>query len=119
MKNPSRRASKSAALAGALLLALALGAAAAAAPARAPQRFLSPGTPDGVGDAAVFGSGAREVSIFDLRGRLVFHRSQEAGVPIVWNCRDRSGRIPPSGIYIARIRTAEAETVYQSFALVR
>jgi hypothetical protein len=92
---------------------------AAAAAAKAPRRFLIPGSANAAAGAAVFGPDAREVSVFDLRGRLIFRESQSGGAPIVWNCRDLAGRVVPSGVYIARIRTAEAETVYQSFAVVK
>ena len=119
------RAAKVSLRAGALILAQAflatapLAAAAGAAAAKAPQKFLSPSSRDGVADAAVFGAAAREVSVYNLKGRLVFHQAQQGGAPIVWDCRDRDGRIAPSGVYIARIRTADLETVYQSFALVK
>jgi hypothetical protein len=106
-------------LAQAFLAAAPLAAAAGAAAAKAPQRFLSPSSRDGVADAAVFGAAAREVSVYNLRGRLVFHQTQQGGAPIVWDCRDGGGRIVPSGVYIARIRTADSEIVYQSFALVK
>jgi hypothetical protein len=107
--------------AGALLGLLTAAAPLAAAPetAKAPQRFLTPARRDGINDAAVFGPAAREVTVFDLRGRVVFHQSSPSGAPIVWDGRDRSGAIPPSGIYIAKIRTAASETVYQSFALAK
>jgi hypothetical protein len=106
-------------LAGALLLALSC-AAAAAAPvaAKAPQRFLSPAS-GGAAPAAVFGAGALEVSVFSLQGRLVFRQAQNGGAAIVWNCRDAGGRIVPTGVYIARIRTADSGVVYQSFAVVK
>lgn len=105
-----------------LLLLLALAAAllpartlAAGLPAKAPQRFLSPAG----SAAAVFGPGAREVSVFSLRGRLVFRQAQNGAAPIVWNGRDGSGAVVPTGVYIARIRTADAGVVYQSFVVVK
>jgi chitinase len=87
--------------------------------AKAPQRFLTPATADGINDSAVFGSAAQEVSVYNLRGRLVFHGSQQGGTAIVWNCKDAAGRVDETGVYIARIRTADAGTLYQSFALVK
>jgi hypothetical protein len=95
---------------------------AAAAPgdqAKAPQRFLSPALPDGINDAATFGSSAAEVSVYNLKGRLVFHGSQQGGAPIVWNCKDGMGRVDESGVYIAKIRTSDSGILYQSFALVK
>lgn len=94
-------------------------AAATPSSAKAPQKFLSPGLADGVNDAAVFGSGASEVSIYGVDGRLVFHRRQEGASPITWDCRDGSGRVHESGLYIAKIRQRDSGFVYQSFAIVK
>lgn len=84
--------------------------------ARAPQKLLSPARADGVNDAAVFGASAAEVSVYDLRGRGVFHSSRP---PIVWNGRDGGGRVVESGVYIARIRRAGAGVVYQVFIVAK
>lgn len=102
----------------------ALGPAPAAAPAavelaRSPQRFLSPALADGINDAAVFGREADEVSVFNLLGREVFRASRQGGNPIVWDCKDGSGRVRESGVYIARIRRSDSEVLFQSFALVK
>jgi len=87
---------------------------------RAPQRFLSPGLQDGVNDNAVFGTGAIAVTIFDAAGRQVFSNSRSAGDPrLSWNCRDASGRLVDSGVYIARIRKADNGVVLQTFAVVK
>ncbi|HEX4047741.1 MAG TPA: family 16 glycoside hydrolase [Elusimicrobiota bacterium] len=87
--------------------------------ARAPQKYLSPSLADGAADAATFGPDAEDVSIYDLRGRRVFHGSRQGGSPIVWNCTDGAGRIEESGVYIAKIQTTGAGVIYQSFALVK
>jgi hypothetical protein len=88
--------------------------------AKSPQRFLSPALADGINDEATFGPAASAVTVFDLRGRSVFHASQGAsGASIVWNCRDGSGKIVPSGVYIAEIVTADSKRLYQSFAVVK
>ena len=88
--------------------------------AKASQRFLSPASADGINDKAVFGPQALEVSIFDLRGKLVFHASSAGpGSPVVWNCRDAGGRIVPSGIYLAKILTRDSRRIYQSFAVAK
>ncbi|MFI5360969.1 MAG: fibronectin type III domain-containing protein, partial [Elusimicrobiota bacterium] len=87
--------------------------------AKAPQKFLSPALPDGINDVATFGPAATDVSIYNVRGHLVFHGSQQGGTPIVWNCKDGSGRVDESGVYVAKIRTADSGVVYQSFALVK
>jgi GH18 family chitinase len=86
--------------------------------AKAPQRFLSPALADGVNDVATFGPTAAEVSIYNVRGRLVFHGLMQ-GAPIVWNCKDGQGRVDESGVYIAKIRTTDSGIVYQSFAVVK
>jgi hypothetical protein len=86
--------------------------------ARAPQKFLSPGLADGVNDAAVFGPAAMDVLVRDTRGREVF-RGSSGGGGIVWNGRDRSGRIVESGVYIARIKRLDGKTLYQSLAIVK
>lgn len=101
--------------------------AAAAAPAaaddssaKAPQKFLTPATADGVNDKAVFGPQAQEVSIFDLRGKLVFHGSSGGpGSPVVWDCRNAAGGIVPSGVYLAKILTRDSRQIYQSFAVAK
>ena len=87
---------------------------------KAPQKFLSPATADGINDKAVFGPLAREVSIFDLRGKLVFHgTSTGPGSPVVWSCRDGAGRVVPSGVYLAKILTRDSRQIYQSFAVAK
>jgi|GEM_PF-462824 len=92
--------------------------AAVGAQAQAPQKFLSPGLADGINDVATFGTSAAEVSIYNMHGRQVFH-AVSSGAPIVWNCKDGSGRVDESGVYIAKIRTTDSGVVYQSFALVK
>jgi GH18 family chitinase len=87
--------------------------------AKAPQKFLTPASADGVNDTAVFGLSAAEVTIYDLKGHQVFHGSNSGGSPIVWDCKDGSGRVRGSGVYIAKIRKADSGVLYQSFALVR
>ena len=104
-------------------------AAAAAAPSvaatgdasvKASQKFLTPGTADGINDKAVFGPGAEEVWIYDARGKQAFHgTSTGPGTPVVWDCRDGSGRVVPSGVYIAKIRTRDSRQIYQSFAVAK
>ena len=96
----------------------AVPAAADEPPAKAPQRFLSPSLADGINDAAVFGPAAKEVSIVDRRGRQVFY-ADSTGAAIVWNCRDASGRIVPSGVYIANIVTRDSKRLNQSFTVVK
>ncbi|MBI2387590.1 MAG: fibronectin type III domain-containing protein [Elusimicrobia bacterium] len=93
-------------------------AAPAAAEAKAPQRVLTPALADGVNDRAVFGPDAREVSIVDIRGRRVFHESSNGG-PLVWNGREASGGLAPSGVYIAVITTRDGGKVYQTFTLAK
>jgi hypothetical protein len=102
----------------------AAAAAAAAAPdpssAKAPQKFLTPATADGVNDKAVFGPAAQEVWIYDVRGKQVFHASSAgSGSPVAWDCRDATGRVVPSGVYIAKIHTRDSRLIYQSFAVAK
>jgi hypothetical protein len=88
--------------------------------AKAPQKFLTPASADGVNDKAVFGPGAREVTIFDLQGRKVFHgASSGPAAPVVWDCRDGAGRVVPSGVYLAKIIARDSTSVYQSFAVAK
>jgi GH18 family chitinase len=87
--------------------------------AKAQQKFLSPALADGVNDVATFGPSAEEVSIYNIKGRLVFQGSQQGGAPIVWNCKDSAGRIRESGVYIAKIVSKDSGILYQSFALVK
>jgi hypothetical protein len=107
--------------AGTVPAASAPGAAAAGvSAAKAPQKFLTPATADGINDEAVFGPAAREVWIFDVRGRQVFHQSSAApAAPVVWDGRDGSGRVVPSGVYVAKIRTSDSSLVYQSFTVAK
>ena len=81
---------------------------------KAPQKLLSPARADGINDAAVFGTAASSVSIYDIKGKSVFHSSQP---PIVWNGRDGAGRVVESGVYIAKIRENGAGVVFQSFVV--
>lgn len=92
--------------------------AAAAVPAKAPQKILTPATADGINDRAVFGPDAGEVSIMDMRGRRVYHAKFE-GKPLVWDGRDGSGRIVPSGVYIAVVVTKSSKRLYQTFAVAK
>jgi GH18 family chitinase len=87
--------------------------------AKSPQKFLSPALADGINDVATFGPNAEEVSVYNIRGRLVFHGSQQGGMPIVWNCKDGSGRVDESGVYIAKIRKTDSTVIYQSLAIVK
>ncbi|MCM2305323.1 MAG: Ig-like domain-containing protein [Elusimicrobia bacterium] len=100
--------------------AAAAQAAAAAAPAvaKAPQKFLTPALADGINDEAVFGPDAREVSIVDVRGRRVF-RETSSGAPVKWDGKDSTGKVVPSGAYIAVITTQAGKRVYQTFAVVK
>lgn len=94
--------------------------AAADASAKAPQKFLTPASAGGANGKAVFGPQAREVWIFDARGRQVFHASSPgAGSPVVWDCRDATGRVVPSGVYVAKILTRDSTRLYQSFAVAK
>ncbi|HXT00131.1 MAG TPA: Ig-like domain-containing protein [Elusimicrobiota bacterium] len=87
---------------------------------KAPQKFLTPATADGVNDQAVFGPGAREVTIFDIRGHKVFHgTSSGPGSPVVWDCKDGSGRVVTAGVYLAKIVARDSSTAYQSFAVAK
>ena len=105
------------------LTGAALAAASAAsddAAARAPQKLLSPARRDGVNDKAAFGPEAREVTIFDVLGRRVFHAdSPGAGAPVVWDCRDGSGRLLESGVYLAAIVKRDGGKLSQSFSIVK
>jgi hypothetical protein len=82
----------------------------------APQRFITPNG-DGINDAAVFGTTAAEVTVYDLSGREVFHAS--GGSPLKWGGVDSSGQRVPSGVYLAKIKTTYYSTVYQSIAVAR
>lgn len=90
-----------------------------AASARAPQTFLSPVPADGMNDTMQFGPAAREVTIFDLRGREYFHAVAAGGSPIAWNCRAGDGAVVPAGAYIARIRTGSGRIVFQKCAIIK
>ncbi|MBI5199958.1 MAG: hypothetical protein HY925_00090 [Elusimicrobia bacterium] len=93
-------------------------AAGAVTEAKAPQRFLSPALADGINDAARFGTDAEDVTVFDASGRQVFHAAG-GGAGVVWDCRDSSGRLVDSGVYIAKIRKKDSSVVAQSFAVVK
>mgnify|MGYP001819394242 CR=1 FL=1 len=51
------------------------------------------------------------LQVFDLRGRLVAELGEEAREPgyhqVTWDGVDRLGRNLPSGVYLARISTAQ------------
>ena len=93
-------------------------AAAAADPARAAERFLTPAVADGINDLAHFGAQASEVTIFDIRGRRVYHGSRQGGT-LTWNGRDLTGRVVESGVYIAKVIRDDGKAVYQSFAVAK
>jgi hypothetical protein len=99
--------------------AAAIGAAAAPdSAALATQKMLSPARKDGINDAARFGPEAQDVSVFDIRGRRVFHASS-AGGAVVWDCRDGSGRFLESGVYLATIIKRDGGRIHQSFSIVK
>lgn len=95
-----------------------MGAAAGGPPddARAREKFLTPASADGINDVASFGAAAREVTIFNIRGRKVF---QAAGSALSWNGRDENGAIVESGVYVARIRKQDEALIYQTFAVAK
>jgi hypothetical protein len=89
--------------------------------AQAAEKFLTPGRLDGKNDLASFGPEADEVTIFDLKGRNIYHGTR-AGSPtgsLFWDCRDAQGQTVASGVYIAKIRKRDGSYVYQSFAVVK
>ncbi len=95
-------------------------AAADDAAVKAPQKLLTPSRADGVNDKAAFGPEAREVSVFDVRGRLVFHAVSPApAAPLVWDCRDGAGRVVESGIYLASIIKRDGGRLTQSFSIAK
>lgn len=60
-------------------------------------------------------AGLAEVEVYDLRGRRVIRldREFEGGGPalVSWDGRDSGGRSLPSGVYLARVSTAEGQAV--------
>lgn len=85
---------------------------------KAPQKFLTPALADGVNDQAVFGPKAKDVSIIDVRGRLIVRRSRGA-VALSWDGRNEQGAVVDSGVYIAKITADDGTTHYQSFAIAK
>ncbi|MGQ0645179.1 MAG: hypothetical protein ACT4O3_06765 [Elusimicrobiota bacterium] len=79
------------------------------------QKFLAP-TAGPQGDM-VFGK-AVQVEVLDQDGRLVFSKSDPNG-GIVWDGRDASGNIVPSGVYICKIKGPGGEMAYHSVAVVK
>ena len=86
---------------------------------RSAQRFLSPGTVDGVNDVAVFGPGATELEVFDTLGRKIYAGSRGSASLLSWDGRDSSGRIVDSGMYVVRILQSNGHTGFQSLAIVK
>jgi len=96
-------------------------AAAAPQPTKAPETFLSPTLVDGHNDYATFGLDVKDLTIFDVTGRLVYRAtaadmSQSA---ITWAGRDERGEVVSSGVYIAKIVKKDGNTVYQTLAIVK
>jgi hypothetical protein len=87
--------------------------------ALAPQRFLSPALADGINDAAVFGPDAKNVSVMNLDGLVVFEGSKDSGGSLVWRGRDRTGSVVASGVYICRIIRTDSKAVYQTISVVK
>jgi lysophospholipase L1-like esterase len=90
-----------------------------ASPAPAPQTFLTPALVDGINDAAAFGLEAQEVEIMDVTGQRVFYAVSDGLGGIVWTCRDRDGRLLPSGLYIARLKKQDGSTAYQKLIIAK
>ncbi len=87
---------------------------------RSKQRFLSPALADGINDSALFGPGAESVEVFDAGGRRIAVLTRTGGgAALRWDCRDSSGRLVDSGVYIAKIRRKDNSFLYQSFAVVK
>jgi hypothetical protein len=89
--------------------------------AKSPKKILSPGLVDGINDQAEFGLEAEEVSIFDVKGNLVFAKTMDetSGETIIWNCLDAHGQIVPAGLYVAKIKLMDGSRVHQTFAVVK
>ncbi|MBI4397450.1 MAG: hypothetical protein HY548_10170 [Elusimicrobia bacterium] len=83
------------------------------------ETFLSPALTDGINDLAVFGSDAREVTIYDANGQVQFHEKSSGENAMVWDGRSERGSLVPSGAYIARVQAADGSVSYQTFAVVR
>jgi hypothetical protein len=49
-----------------------------------------------------------EITVFDLMGKLIWHKKDTNNSTIVWNNTSLSGSLVPSGMYIYRIKTGTA-----------
>jgi hypothetical protein len=83
------------------------------------RRVFSPTIVDGVNDVMLFPGGTVEVQVCDVNGSTVFHRSDESGADIAWDGRDDGGRWVPSGLYIARLKTANGDSRLQKIVVVK
>jgi hypothetical protein len=65
---------------------------------------------------------AARLEVFDVNGRRVGvlweGTTPDGPIDVVWNARDASGRVLPSGVYFARLRTPTA-SVLETMTLVR
>ncbi|MBI4396602.1 MAG: fibronectin type III domain-containing protein [Elusimicrobia bacterium] len=88
--------------------------------ARAEETILSPALQDGINDVAVFGAEVFELFIFDFDGRDIFHAAaDEFSSSLSWNGQDKSGRLVPAGLYIAKIRQKDGRWIYQKMLVVK
>jgi hypothetical protein len=96
------------------------GTTAALAPTvKALEQFLSPASADGINDAAVFGLDIQTVAIVDINGRLVFQAESSGGAPVIWDCKDSSGQLVPSGAYVARLVSKDGSRSYQTLVIAK
>jgi hypothetical protein len=82
------------------------------------QRFLRPGSPHNTA-RIIFGDKARDVSIHDYKGDMVFQISKSGSGPIVWEGQDSRGNIVESGVYICHIRGEGGQSVYHAVTVVK
>jgi hypothetical protein len=83
------------------------------------RKFLSPGVHDGINDEAEF-SAATEVTITDFNGRKIAHLMETSpGLGVIWKCKDDSGKLVPTGVYIAKIKTRTGSTIFQSLCIAK
>jgi hypothetical protein len=72
---------------------------------------------------ALMKGGVVDLAIFDIGGRrvttLVNEFREAGGYPATWNGRNDRGEQVPDGVYFARLRTPENQTIIRKIALAR
>ncbi|MBI4395740.1 MAG: fibronectin type III domain-containing protein [Elusimicrobia bacterium] len=83
------------------------------------QRFLTPALANGAQSVMTFGLQAQKIEILDEAGNEVYKAAGDGSSALVWNGRDRHGKVVESGVYVVKITDTAGVRHNQTVAVVK